>query len=167
MWIMARTPVPIDWKLVDDYLELGATQEEIAESFGLERDQLRRRFKEKHNIDYVAYAAQFKRRGQMQIRRAQFDNAVAGNTQLLLWLGKVLCGQREVESVQNVAPNQSVIDSTHENMLLKARVEELEKKLDVVPRENRNEPKTEQELCGSDTPVQHLDRSSPEREDLF
>src|SRR5579864_1661235 len=114
---MARPPKEIDWDLLDIYLKSGCTQKEIAESFLIHPETLGKKIKEKFDVDYTSYSRALCRSGEMLLKAAQFQKALKssspGNSQMLMWLGKVRLGQREPDSVPMVAPNQESIDQSH------------------------------------------------------
>lgn len=89
---------PIDWEKFELYVKAGASQKRIAESFGIEPDTLRSRVKEKYGVDYTTYATSLKTTGELLIEAVQFQQALAGNTKMLIWLGKVRLGQKEPDS---------------------------------------------------------------------
>jgi hypothetical protein len=100
----------INWDLVNLAIKAGSTQKEIAESLFLEPDTLRARVKEKYGQEYSVYSASLQSEGKMLLRAAQLQNAVKnGNTQMQIWLGKVLLKQKEPSAFEDAYPNQQNI----------------------------------------------------------
>lgn len=99
---MARPPANIDWNEVNRYLEAGSTGTEIAGFLGMHEDTLYRRCQEDHNIGFAAYSQQKKARGEALLRARQYQQAMKGNTTLLIWLGKCRLGQQEPQSQREI-----------------------------------------------------------------
>jgi hypothetical protein len=51
------------------------------------------------------------RLGRASLRRLQWDKAQTGDTSMLIWLGKVMCGQRETAVVAMTGPNGGPVQS--------------------------------------------------------
>lgn len=115
----------IDWERIELYMKAGADHKRIAESFGLEPETLRIRIRERYGEPYQKVNDTFKRRGELLIEATQFQKALSGNVQMLLWLGKIRCGQKEPENVNNIPPNQSEIDKDHVIMQLKHKIQQM------------------------------------------
>lgn len=123
---MAPAFKPIDWEKFELYLKAGSTQKKIAESFGLEPDTLRSRVKKKYKVDYTTLAASLCSTGELLIEATQFQKALSGNIQMLMWLGKIRCGQREPDLVSAIPVNQNEIDRDHHIMELEHKLAELQ-----------------------------------------
>lgn len=115
----------INWDLVELYVKTGCSQIKIAKSLYMDRDTLRDRVKEKYGVEYSAFSAALQSEGEMLIEATQYQKALKGNTALLIWLGKIRCGQREPESDQKLAVNQMEIDQMHRIMQLEHENAEL------------------------------------------
>ena len=113
----------INWEIVDLYLKSGATQKKIAENLQIHPNTLSDRIKEKYGVSYSTYSTSLCSEGELLLEAAQFQKALKssspGNTQMLIWLGKVRLGQREPDMLTNKAPMQENIDKDHEIMKLK------------------------------------------------
>jgi AraC-like DNA-binding protein len=131
---------PIDWARVDFNLMAGSTQEEVAAELGIHRHTLSARFYEEFDLDYSTYSTQKAQAGELHIRVAQFQKALnnnaKGNTQMLIWLGKVRLGQKEPEAMSGAVPEQVNLDKDH-------RLMQLEHELAVLKGMNANKPETE------------------------
>lgn len=127
---MANKHRPIDWDRVELFAKSGANQEKIAKGMGIDRDTLRKRVKLHYGIDYTEWSAQYRTQGELLIEAKQFQKAMEGNIKMLIFLGKVRCGQNEHGSdMTSKSPIQDHIDASHENMILRNRIRELESKL--------------------------------------
>jgi hypothetical protein len=87
--------IEIDWNIVDGLLEANCTGDEIAGYFGLSYDSLYNRCREEKKSIFSDYSAPRKYRGRSKIRFKQYDIAVKGDRQMLIWLGRNLLGQSE------------------------------------------------------------------------
>jgi hypothetical protein len=108
-----------DWEIIELYMKSGATQQKICESFAVNPDTINTKFKKRYGEGYATTCNKFRRTGELLIEATQFQKALAGDIKMLIWLGKVKCGQRENESLSNVAPAQNEIDKDHVIMQLK------------------------------------------------
>lgn len=104
----------IDWEKVDQLLISGCPGTEVAEFLGICNDTLYRRIEEEKKMPYSAYLQQKRSKGKALIRSQQFAKALgktdAGDTTLLIWLGKVHLEQKEVKENQADALNEKKFD---------------------------------------------------------
>lgn len=126
--MMGRPEKPINWELLDLYLRAGCKQVKIAACFQIDPETLSRRVKDKYGVDYTTYSTNLCSEGESLIEAQQYQKAMKGYWPALQWLGKVRCGQREPELIGNVAANQTSIDQSHENMMLRAELDALKAK---------------------------------------
>jgi hypothetical protein len=49
--------------------------------------------------------------GRASLRRMQWEKAEVGDTSMLIWLGKVLCGQKDTSAVVLTGPNNGPVQS--------------------------------------------------------
>src|SRR5579862_5561906 len=128
-------PKEIDWKKVEQFLKAGATQKRIADHLGIHIDTLRDRTKQQYGMEYSKFSSAMYSEGEMLLEDAQFQKALKnsspGNTQMLIWLGKVRLGQRESEPEADKAPNQDnlslsqrLMEAEHELARYRAQVKE-------------------------------------------
>ena len=126
---MAPVKKPINWPEVEVAMMAGSTQEKIASSQNIDRDTLRVRFREEYGEEDSAYQARKAQQGESLLEVAQFrkalDNSAKGNTNMLIWLGKVRLGQREPEAIMSntKSPNDIDIEKEHENIHLKHKLQ--------------------------------------------
>lgn len=104
---MARHPKQIDWELVELMLEAGANQKQIAMAFNIHPETLRNQFKKEYDQDFSCYSASKLQYGDAVLLAAQYQKALKssspGNTQMLIYLGKVRLGQKE--NNEPIVPN--------------------------------------------------------------
>ncbi len=131
-----------DWERVELYMKSGATQKKIAESFGIEPDTLRKKFVERYQEDYQQVQLRFNSMGQLLIEATQMQQALSGNIKMLIWLGKVRCGQRETDIASTIPVMQPDIDKDHLIMQLEHKIATLTEVLE----NNGNKSETEQKL---------------------
>ena len=96
---MGRPKKPIDWEKVKDLCIAGCSGTEIAPHFDMHPDTLYLRCEEVHGMTFTAFSAKFAEKGVSLLRAQQFAKAMGktdkGDNTLLIWLGKVRCGQSE------------------------------------------------------------------------
>ena len=69
--------------------------EECASIIGMKYDTLNAALKRDGNKGFSDYFAQKGANGKMSLRRKQFDQAMSGNSTMLIWLGKQWLNQSE------------------------------------------------------------------------
>jgi len=92
---MSRPLKPIDWNMVDKLLQAHTPGTEIAASFDMHPDTFYNRVEKEFGMGFTEYCSQKKRKGENNLRLAQFKNALEGNTTMQVWLGKNWLGQRD------------------------------------------------------------------------
>ena len=78
-----RPPKPVDREVVIKLARLHITQEDIARWFGVTRNVISERFGEDIRLAQAETRA--------RLRRKMLEQALAGNTTMLIWLGKNMC----------------------------------------------------------------------------
>jgi len=99
---MARPKFKIDYELVERLAAIHCTQQEIADSLGCSVDTLQRN--KKFCGIYKAAIAD----GRMSLRRKQWEAVNAGNTTMLVWLGKQYLGQTDKRETEIKADSKSI-----------------------------------------------------------
>lgn len=97
-----RPATKIDKKALQKLCMMHATNEEIGVFFGCSGKTIQRLRKSKEYRDIFEQGEQ---QGRLTIRRAQFKAAQSGNTAMLIWLGKVMLGQKDKVSTEHTVPN--------------------------------------------------------------
>lgn len=127
---MARPKKTIDWQLVEKRMEAGCTAKEIAACLHADIDTFYRRFKEQYGKSFGDYSVEFYSIGDANIRALQYAKAMNGNLQMLFFLGKERLGQGKEEV--KASPFEDIIQLRHENMILKAELNEIKEKMNAV-----------------------------------
>ncbi len=85
----------IDWQAVGEMLQAHCDGAGIAETMGIHSDTLYRRCKEDLGVSFSEFAAAKKSEGKNLLRMKQFEVAMSGDRTMLIFLGKVMLGQKE------------------------------------------------------------------------
>jgi hypothetical protein len=99
---MGRPRIEINWEQFDKLCGLQCTLLEIASYFDCSDDTIENRVKEVHGITFSEYFAKKRGKGKIALRRKQYEAAIAGNTTLLIWLGKQYLGQSDKQENTNI-----------------------------------------------------------------
>lgn len=130
---MARPEKPIDWDYVEKALIAGATQAKLAKSVGLHPDNLHDRFLKHYGMSFTDYAGMKSPYGEVVLQIKQFEKAMKGNTQMLIWLGKNRLDQRDGVDKNAPPPNDEVISKLIEEVkTLKDQINATKPKTDTV-----------------------------------
>jgi hypothetical protein len=78
-----------------DALIVWSNQVYCAEKLGINIDTLADRIKERTGLSFSEYKDQKKEAMRVNIRKKQYDVAMAGNVSMLIWLGKNELGQKD------------------------------------------------------------------------
>ena len=104
-----RPPAVIDLLTVERAASIGCPVEDIAALLGIGRATL---YDHMRRDPAVADAIEKGRgTGRATIRRMQWEKAQAGDTSMLIWLGKILCGQRDTSVVAVTGANGGPVQS--------------------------------------------------------
>jgi hypothetical protein len=125
---MGRTPKEINWDVVEKKIEAGCSAEEIYECM-CAPNTFYNRFKEHFGENFCDYCDKKRRVGPGNIRFTQYMKALAGNTNMLMLLGRELLGQGK--EPERVSPFEDSIAIRHENMLLRAELAGYKEHLDA------------------------------------
>lgn len=87
---MARPKLQLDEALIERLAMIHCNKTEIAAAVGCSVDTLDR--------NYAELIAKGMDKGKTTLRRMQFEAAQKGNVVMLIWLGKQLLGQKDVQS---------------------------------------------------------------------
>lgn len=133
---MAKELIEKDWEKVELYLKAGAKPWNIAKSLCLSNADFKKALEERYKKGWEEIVESYDSVGTMLIEATQFQKALAGNVTMLIWLGKVRCGQREPELITTIPPAQAEIDKDHlimqlqhQNNELSTKIEEMKEKL--------------------------------------
>ena len=119
-----RPQADIDWKKVDDLLTSGCSGNQIAGFLGINHHTLYDRCLTDNKIMFSEYSQQKKQKGESLIKHKQYQVAMSGNTTMLIWLGKIICGQTDTDQkitqhfhLQEIDPTNGSIINTNTNTL--------------------------------------------------
>jgi len=132
---MVRPKKQINWDLVERQMQAGCNAKEIARSISVDINTFYDRFKEEYGKGFADFADSFHSGGKGNIRLAQYMKALQGNVPMLILLGREWLGQGREEGVKE-SPFQELIDTQHENMILRAQMAKLKEEV------NKNEGST-------------------------
>lgn len=124
--------IPIDMKKVDDLLLAGCKGSEVAAYFGVYPDTLYRRIEREKGMNFAAYAAAKRQKGESLLRAQQYAKALGvtkeGDNMMLIWLGKNRLDQTD-NVKQDASPQDSNIQQTIQNAKENAKLREELKRL--------------------------------------
>lgn len=140
---MARPLKPINWELVEKRMEAGSNAKEIAGTLQIDINTFYDRFKLEYGKSFADFADRYYDCGNANLRLTQYVKALAGNTNMMILLGRerLKQGREEIK----VSPYQGSIDTEHENMVLKAEIEFLKEELKELRKglPNADQPQAE------------------------
>ena len=90
-----RPLIPLDWKMIDEYLIAHATGTEIAGLIGCHPDTIYDRCFIEHGVIFSHYQLAKREKGKASLRKKQFDTAMSGNVTMQIFLGKHWLGQHD------------------------------------------------------------------------
>ncbi len=90
-----RPQKPIDWDLVDELIEGGCAASQIAPHFHMHPNTFTDRVFQQYDMVFTEYAYFIREKGLSNLKMTQYKKALAGDTTLLIWLGKQYLGQRD------------------------------------------------------------------------
>jgi hypothetical protein len=134
---MARPKKEINWDIVEKRMEAGNSAKKIAKHLRIDINTFYDRFKKEYNCCFADFADGITECGIGDIEFTQHMKALQGNVTMLMYLGKVKCGQKEPEQSTLLAPHQDMLELRHENMLLKAEIDKIKESQPAQNRTNR------------------------------
>lgn len=94
-----RPKYQIDYKTLDDLCSIMCTGEEIAAILNIDYDTLNRRLEEEGHTGFTDYYKRKSANGKKSLRRVQYDQAIDGNSTMLIWLGKQWLDQTDKQNI--------------------------------------------------------------------
>ena len=92
---MGVKKLPIDWKMVEQYCIAGCSGMEIAAKIGIHHETLYKRCIRDKKMNFSEFSHKKKQKGDSLLKVKQFDVAMSGDRQMLIWLGKNRMGQSD------------------------------------------------------------------------
>jgi len=106
---MARPRIEIDTEQFKKLCGMQCTLGEIAAWFKCSEDTIERWSKRELSTSFADAYKMFSADGKISLRRMQFKAAEAGNTSMLIWLGKQYLGQSDrIEAAVSTTVDESV-----------------------------------------------------------
>ena len=97
-------PIQINWDQVDELCKIQCTGPEIIAVLGISDDTLYKRCMEDHGVKLSTYIKSKSQVGKASLRRAQFKNALKGNSTMQVWLGKQMLNQGDKVTIDLPTP---------------------------------------------------------------
>lgn len=97
---MSRPLKPVDLRQVEALARIDCTDAEIAAVLDFTPQGWRKRKARRDGQAIVSAIQKGREGGKMSLRRKQFEQAMAGNTTMLIWLGKQRLDQRDMRRVE-------------------------------------------------------------------
>jgi predicted transcriptional regulator len=94
---------------VERAASIGCTVEDIAALLGLSRKTIYNHMEQ--DPELAEAMDRGRGMGRASLRRMQWEKAEAGSDTMLIWLGKVLCGQKDTSAVVLTGPNNGPVQS--------------------------------------------------------
>jgi hypothetical protein len=104
-----RPPAVIDLLTVERAASIGCTVEDIAALLGLSRKTIYNHMEQ--DPELAEAMDRGRGMGRASLRRMQWEKASTGDTSMLIWLGKILCGQRDTSVVAVTGANGGPVQS--------------------------------------------------------
>lgn len=101
---MGRPRIELDWDQFDKLCAIHCTLIEIADWFECSEDTIELRVKEKYGCTFKEQRAKRQSKGKRGLRKKQYEQAMSGNSTMLIWLGKQWLNQtdkREITGDEN------------------------------------------------------------------
>lgn len=159
--------IPIDWVKVDNLLVSGCRGVEIAATIGIHEDTLYSRVKNEKGVQFSAYSAEKRAKGEALLKAQQFAKAMGwskqGDNMMLIWLGKNRLDQTDSPK-QDLSTNETTIDQTlelskikSENLILKETLSGFGwKEVQVKESMDSIQPQSETDQNESKTRTEHI-----------
>lgn len=125
---LARKEKAIRWDIVENQMEAGLSAKEIAHG-KIHLTHFYRRFKAHFGCDFANYANDSYECGNGVLKFVQYMKAKSGKTKELDKLCDLRLGQAVLK--QDTPPNDAFLALKHENMMLRAEIEEIKRGLNA------------------------------------
>lgn len=125
---MGRPKKEINWEIVEKRMEAGCNGIEIAAGLRIDPNTFYLRYKSQFGKSFQDSIGHFYSAGDANIKFTQYMKALSGNTNMLTLLGRERLHQSKEQ--ERISPFEDLIDLRHENMILRAEIEEIKEKLD-------------------------------------
>jgi len=112
---MARPPMKLEdikfdgWDQLDALI-MWANKTYCCEVLKMNEKTLTARIKEKHGLSFYDYKEQKKEAMRVNLRKKQYDVAMAGNVSMLIWLGKNELGQTDKQDIEQKTEERRIVE---------------------------------------------------------
>lgn len=110
--IAGKPSAVIDWDIFDKLCAMQCTLEEIASWFDCSVETIERRVIKQFERPFADVFRERRGKGKVALRRAQYSAALAGNTALLIFLGKNYLGQADKIEQKVEGETTVILDSS-------------------------------------------------------
>ena len=93
-----------------DALIIWSNQVYCAERLGVNIDTLADRIKERTGLSFSEYKEQKKEAMRLNLRKKQYDVAMAGNVSMLIWLGKNELNQSDKQDIEQKIDERRIVE---------------------------------------------------------
>lgn len=97
---IGRPEIELKWDVLDAVLQYGAQLTDCAEFCGCSEDTIQNRIKQEFGLTFTEYRARKLGRTRVSIMKKQIEKALAGDTTMLIWVGKNICNQADKISTE-------------------------------------------------------------------
>ena len=105
-------PKVIDYQKLDAMCAIHCTGEECAAILNIDYDTLNAALERDGNVGFSDYFAIKSAGGKMSLRRKQYDQAMTGNSTMLIWLGKQWLEQSDKR--EDTTPGDTIAEALFE-----------------------------------------------------
>lgn len=110
---MPKGAINIDWNQVAYWLEARCSGSQIADILGIHENTLYERCKTDLGLEFVAFKAKNRSKGEQNLRLAQYESAVKDKDRgMQIWLGKQWLGQTDKSQNTIDIPQMKVVNIT-------------------------------------------------------
>ena len=121
----------VDLDQVLYWIDLQATQEEIAGSFRIHLQTLNRVLEESFGMNFSQLKERAGGTGKLTLRRHQLKLSET-NAAMAIWLGKCWLGQTDVTEAYKESTKQRELDLSYENGILRNKLREAQEKISKI-----------------------------------
>ena len=112
--VTGRPRKEINWDILNTALQYGGSLVDLSELLDMSEDTIQRRIKEEYDMGFSEYRNKKMGRVRMKLRQKQYEEAMRGNTTLLIWLGKQWLGQTDKQ--ENKIETEVKIEVTEKDL---------------------------------------------------
>ena len=115
-----RPTKPIDYPKLDAMCAIHCTGEECASILSVSYEHLNNQLKRDGHSGFLEYFRIKGSSGKMSLRRKQHEQAMSGNSVMLIWLGKQWLGQSDKQVIDNTSSDGTMTPRDTSQAVLEA-----------------------------------------------